>query len=272
MSESTPFDASAPEGDAGHSGQYVTKRDVRILVVGSILLLLILVPVYRVMRANSYKSVCGTNLGQIYKALSMYTLDHDERFPPLFASTSDGQPYIDKSGYPYTWISDVSQQMSARASFVCPAAESEENTLQQSKDSGKLIRGSYGMYAPYGGVARFDIENPDAAALIVETSNHGSKGSFDPIPLNSIYDGYIAGWSDGDMRPTEKSDSVTRLAYRGTAKGLFDPDGDSRHPIGLHFVTVSGKKIYLGPAAATIKQRDGRPSGIWTVPLSSSKR
>ena len=272
MNESNSFDAAAPEGDVSGGGQYVTKRDLRVMIGGSILLLLLLYPIYRLMKANSEKTICGTNLGQIYKAVSMYSLDHDDRFPPIYATNEDNQPYIDKSGVPYTWISDVSQQMSARASFVCPSSDPLEQTVQQSKDSGVFIHSSYGMYTPYGGVARFDVENPDSTVLIVETSNHGSKGSFDPEPLKGQYDGFSAAWSNSNFTPSSKSESISRLAFRNTANGKFGEDGSSRHPSGIHMVTIAGEKLLRTPPAALVQIRDGWPSGLWTVPLSGRKR
>lgn len=271
MSDNPAFDPSAPE-DRDTSGQYVTKKDFKVFGIAIVAFVVIAYPIYLIMKSNTEKTLCWGNMGQVYKALTLYASDHDDRFPPIYAMTDNNQPYIDNTGYPFTWISDVSQHMSAKASFKCPSASDEEDARQQSKDSGKPIESSYGLYVAYAGFPQSQVENPNTAILIGETANHGAAASYDPNPLEGPYDGFAIAWSDGNQVATANSKTITRLAYRNSSNGTFKEDGKSRHPNGLNFVSVSGEKSYVGPAAAIIEQRDKAPSGMWATPITRRGR
>ena len=271
MSEQEAFEPSAPEGERPSGGQYVSKRDVKIMVLGMVGITAILYPVYLIMKANTDKTICVSNSNQIYKAVSLYATDHDDRFPPLYAANADGTPMIDGTGLPYTWISDVSQFM-GKGTFVCPSSVMEENAQQQSKDSGKPIASSYGMYAAYGAFPRYQVENPDQTVLFAETSNHGSKGTFDPLPLGEKDDGFVIGWANTNTYPNKDSVSVTRLAFRDTAKGLFSETGSGRHGSKLNFISASGEKSFRTPDCAIVKMRDNMPSDIWNAPIQTKPK
>jgi hypothetical protein len=272
------YDPSAPEGSEPSRSQYVSKKDVRIVLVGVILLAIAAYPIYKMLERNAQRSVCATNLGAIAKAISQYAEVHDERFPPIMRTGPNLEPDLGTSGYPYTWASDISEIMSPRSSFKCPAAQNEEITTIEGRE--KIIQSSYGMYAPYGGYLRTLVPNPDQTVLIAETTNFGALATYDPTPFKTIdgqtvkFDGFVIGWNNTNNDPDDKSDKVTRLAFPETSGGVFRKDGPMRHDGGIHALNCSGAMLghLLKPTDAIVPIRRGLPGGIWEAPPASAAR
>jgi hypothetical protein len=272
------FDPTAPEGDAAVSNQYVTKKDIKYVGIFLVVLAAILFPIFRMMKANSEKALCASNLGQVYKALNQYAEQHDDRLPPLFHADEAGAPAINAQGLPYTWVSDLYEYMSKRASFICPTASDEQNAQQEHPESSKMKLGSsFGLYAPYATFPRSSIENPGDTIIVGETANHGSNGTSNPKPYSDasgkevLFDGFVIAWDNSNTSPNEKTKYVSRLAFPNSKDG-FKEDGSSRHGPGINVLTADGKRRLMKPNEAEVKMRDGIPTGFWRVPPVSAKK
>ncbi len=277
MSEEA-FDPTAPEGDPSSGSQYVTRKDVKIIGVLLVVMVLILTPIYRYMKANSERSICAANLSQVFKAMGQYAEQHDDRIPPIFRMDDHFSPALNTQGRPYTWLSDLYEFIPRRFSFVCPSALLEEKAVQEHPDSSKLsLESSYGLYVGYSSSSRSSIEIPGSTFLLGETSNHGSKGSSNPTPYAGPegstvpYDGFAIGWSDSNRKPSGSSQSVTRLAFPGTDKGVFSDLGESRHGSGIYCLTADGKRMLVKPDVAKLRIVDDLPSGFWRVPVTVTR-
>lgn len=266
------YDPTAPEGDAGRS-QYVSKKDVKIVIGGIVLLALLGVPVYKMLERNAQRSQCANNLRAISSAINQYSELHDGRYPPIMRTGPNGEPDLGETGYPYTWASDVDELMSPRATFTCPTAAPKELTTIEGH--GKTIHLAYGMYEPYGGFLRNLVPNPDQTVLIAETSNLGAAGSYDPMPYKNLngdvvpWDGFVIGWNNTNDTPTSSSAFATRLAFPGTSGGQFseEKNSDARHDGGIHALNCSGGMMrLLKQADAKITIRAGLPADLWEAP------
>ncbi len=269
------FDPNAPEGDIRVRSQYVSKKDVKVVVTALVILSILLYPVYQYMKGESEKSRCKANLKAIGEALALYAQNHDDRLPPLGATDSNGNLQLDASGLPYTWIDDASAFLNARAGLTCPSAQPNELTsMQHPTEMGKKLESTYGMYAPYASALLSIVENPDEQIVVGETSNFGASGSYDPLPLKDSSgkvagnDGFVIGWNNDNLNPTSSTDAVTRLAYPGTSNGTFREGGETRHPKGNFYLNATGGLMALPPSGAVVHIRGGMPALPWAVPVT----
>ena len=249
MSQTDRYDANAPETDSPTNSQYFNKKDARVMAAGVFGFFLIGIPVFFIAKDARDKTVCVTNIKEIYTALGAYADIHDERFPPLYETGAGNIPF-EENGPPVTWVTLVSPFLSKRGSFVCPAAKEDEKAFSvNGADPSKPIASTYGFYAAYGGVARNQVDNPEQTLLLAETSNAGSQGTFDPLRFTkpdgtpNKNDGFVIGWDNSNVGPDEKTKSVTRVAWRNTSNGKFGDTGPGRHNAGLNFVFASGEKL-----------------------------
>jgi prepilin-type processing-associated H-X9-DG protein len=124
------------------------------------------------------------------------------------------------------------------------------------------------------------ISDPARSVLIAETSNRGSRGTYDPHPLLGTdgkpapYDGFVIGWDTGNSidwyNTTLSSDmpkSVTRLSFYDTASGDFHERRASRHDGGIHILFVDGHIETVPPTAAVVRYLDvgGDLTGLWST-------
>ena len=266
------YDPNAPEGESSAGNQYLSWKDIRILIIVVVLLIICLLPIYNMGVKNSEKARCTQNMKAIYEAMGLYTKDHDDGLPPLYRANDQFVPSLGPdTGRAYTWASDIQGYMGPRANFVCPSAKPEEVVqVEDPKSDKQTVPMSYGMYAPYGGMKLYNIESPEQTILIAETSNEGAQTSYDPVRFTDgdkrIPDGFVIGWDDSNFEGSSESKFVTRLAFRNTSNGSFTDQAESRHDAGLHALTASGQRIILKPKDAIIKQRDKLPGGMWAVP------
>jgi hypothetical protein len=280
------YDPNAVEGDVNGGSQYLNKRDAKIIAVVLVVLFLGLWPVYNVMAGNSEKARCVNNVKAISSALNQYVEEYDGRYPSLF-DDNEGTPALNKDGVPSNWASAISKYMKDRDSFLCPAAKPQEVTqmlTQRDKDhrpktdliehipaNTELL--SYGMYCGYNTFLVSEIENPNRALIIAETSNMGALNSIDPTPYKLPdgkivpQDGFVIGWNNSNEAPNDDTTSVSRLAFRNSTGDLTK--AESRHNGGNYGLTVSGSYVPgMMPDSVTIQRMSNRIVGYWSVPAS----
>ena len=269
------YDPQAVEGDVNRGEQYVSKRDVRILLVLVAVAAAVLWPIYQYGKRASQRTICATQLKAVSDAVGLYAEGHDAGLPPLYRAAPDGSPDLDSRGLPYTWISDVTPGMNVRATLICPAALPSEVAVQEdSATKTKSIRSTYGMFAGLGGVKTYNVDSPAVTALISETSNRGANGTYDPVPFpDGKSDGFVIGFDTGDPDPEKgKTKAVTRLAFSGTSTGTFSETAAGRHDDGNQFITAAGSLLQLkAPAARVRLGSDGYPVDFWRTPPQSAR-
>lgn len=273
-----PYDPS--EVDERPRSAYLSKKDAKALLIFLLIAIVALTPVYRLMRENSRKTFCQQNMHAIQSAMLAYAELHDDRFPPLCELGSNYEPIL-HDGRPYTWASAIFEGMKKTQNFRCPSAHEDEITHAFNPyEPEKIIDMTYGMYAAWSGHATWDITDSAQAVLVTETSNHGARRTYNPVPFvdaqgNVIKeDGFYIGWdkgnriSDWKKRNTTAYDMpkfVTRLAFPDTADGVFRKDGPCRHSRGNHALFCDGHVELLTPNAARVEYIDvgGDLTGIW---------
>lgn|GEM_PF-1832403 len=259
--------------DEKPKSHYLSKRDIRVFLIAFTALLIVLSPVYFVLKDRSDAFLCKKNFQAMGSAMLLYASEHDDRLPPAYVTIDDqGTPLIE-DGAVYSWANLLDIYMKKDTSFKCPKSSPEDNYLDHHAESNSLMEVSYSFYKPMSCVALSDIPNPDEAILISEGSR---RDSFDPHPMLDAdgkplpFDTYVITWSNGNDLPDQTVKSVTHLAYPNTENGVFEFKGASRHPDGNHFLTASGRAISLPPSAAKVEWdvKRKRVIGRWTVPDS----
>src|SRR6188474_1354019 len=171
------YDAS--EVDERPRSAYLSRKDVRILLLVGGVFVVLMMPIYMVFKAQRDRHLCKQNIGQIFKAIQLYAINNDNRFPPLYVEGPNREPNLFQGNDPFTWMSLVQSGMSARSSFVCPSADEDEMIENLHPDAEKPpFKSAYGMYRPWSGYNSTMIVNPDTSVLIVETSNAGASKTF----------------------------------------------------------------------------------------------
>jgi|LakMenE18May11ns_1017448.scaffolds.fasta_scaffold9820519_1 hypothetical protein len=268
MSENTAYDPSAPEGASSPGSQYLSRKDAKWLIGATIIVGIGLIPVYLYLRDKAWKSSCIKNMSGMMEAITIYAANSDDRMPPLYNTDDNGEPFLDKQGLPYTWISDIKPYSSDRISFICPAAKPEEIAYSVDANTGEPLGSTYGFYAPYATATIASIDDPNNVILLVETSNKGSQGSYDPLKFKSGGDdGFVVGWDNNNFAPDKETQAVTRLAFRGTSNGSTEK-GFGRHEI-IHGITASRQQKYLKPSMMLTEYNPATYSlaGSWRQPL-----
>jgi hypothetical protein len=282
---SDAYDPNAVEGDPKRGSQYMTKKDLRNILLVAAVVLIGLIPVYKMMEKNSEKTRCVQNMRAIAAALGQYAAENDDKYPAIYAMGSAGEPLLDPKGIPFAWTSVISQYVNNRSSFLCPSATADEvstvasmrtdkpeQELKEHPANTELV--TYGMYAAYSTFLISQVENPNVVITMAETSNMGARGSFDPLPFKSSegnvipFDNFVIGWDNSNQKPDPSTKAVTRLAFYDVKGGDFKSDGDMRHSAGIHALTAGGSLVYLKPDSALYSQRIGVGAGRWSVPAT----
>lgn len=272
MSEDSRYDPQAPEGDTGLSSQYMTKKDARWIGAVTVVLGILMVPVYRIALDARNKTVCVAHMKDTVSALALYATDNDNRYPIAYEMGPNGEPSNPTGGAPISWVTLVKRYKAKP--FTCPAADN----LQHSKsvdpnDPALFVESSVGFYSAYSGISQNDVDNPNQVVILAETSNHGSFGTYNPVPFKTAdgkevaNDGFVIGWDNSNDAPNEETQSITRLALKGTDKGVFSDIAEPRHSAGIHAITASGAKILLRGAAAKASWGRYTLTGTWANPL-----
>ncbi len=276
MSENTAFDPSAPEGSKGPGGgQYMTRKDFKIIVIITIVLTIAMIPLYLIMREKAYKATCVKNINGMMETLMIYSAQHDDRYPPLYYTDDKGQPDISKDGIAYTWISDIFPLKADRIDFTCPTASAEDIAYSANPKGGAPIPSTYGFYAPYASYSTELVENPDTVVILAETSNHGANMSYDPLPFTGKYDGFVIGWQNTNdcVESNDGIHSVTRLAFPGTQDGKPDL-GIGRHDKTIYGISASRLRLTLTPKDMATEYNPAKSllTGHWLEPLRTKSK
>ncbi|MBX3119243.1 MAG: hypothetical protein KF784_09270 [Fimbriimonadaceae bacterium] len=271
--------ADTASEDSPRSG-YMGRKEVKIIGLVLVAFLLLLYPIYNLMVGDAQRHICQNNLGQIMKAINIYAIDNNDRFPIISAMDYEGHPQIEVDNSIYTWMSAIKDNLAPRASFLCPTASDAE--LVTNNATGGHFVSAYGMYLPYSGADMNRVNNPGNTVLITETSNLGANGVYNPVPLiasngkPSIFDGHVIGWDSSEKipigpdlveQPSLDARFVTRLAFPNTKSGNFLDNAGQRHSKGINALTVSGTLIYINPPMAQLNRTgaNGQISGLWSI-------
>ncbi len=262
------FEPDDIESGPGKSG-YMTRKDLRVIAVGLLLILLAMTPIYIGCKRQAELHLCTSNFGAISKAINQYAASWDDRFPPAYAIESGEIPLVDRKGRPSTWATLITQYMNRRSSFQCPSAQESELVIAQHWSEGKTdVPMSYGMYAPFGGFQTTQVYLPERSALISETSNQGARETFDPHPFSAggqqRPDGFLIAWDNGNLTFDKSTEFVTRLSFYGTASGSFKKLGAARHDGGINMLFCDGHVELIGPEEARVKHLGPDLTGMWS--------
>ncbi len=264
------FDVDAPEGAKQTSSAYLSKKDVHIILIVVGVVIAIGIPIYYAFKQQGEKQVCATNMHAIYNAMMQYAEQNDSRLPPLYEIGENGAPLI-MDGKPSVWASQLVPYMNARAKFFCSAAEEDEKMQALGYDGRKRrdIELTYAMYLPMGAFPYLLAANQSDTALLVESSNFGAQGCFNPVPFRDAagnlvpFDAFMAGFDDSNEALTPDSKHVTRLAFRNVSKGYGTEDAFPRHGLGIHVFYLDGHKGFFKPGNAQIKNIFPDVEGPW---------
>jgi len=277
LMSSGEYDADQPEGSRSTGGQYVSKKDAKWILIIIAVLGAIFYPAYVSLKAQGEKAMCSTNFQAMYKAMTLYAQNYDERIAPIYEVGENGSPAL-IDGRPVVWATTIQPFMSERQTFTCPSSHPDEHTVVHSHSdiTPDPIHLTYGIYRALDTVSLADIPAPDLTILISETSNHGSQGSYNPIPFTTLndeevpFDGFVIGWDDSNFRFTSETKAVTRLAFRNTADGDFmKPGVQGRHGKSIQAVFADGHLEQITPDNALLKRKGASElDGLWRASLA----
>ena len=274
---SIPADDDREDAPKSH---LITKKDVKRAIPFLIVVIIALIFFYRYFKKQSDWSNCASNMNAVYKCVSLYANDWDDRFPPPAESDpATGTPVV-QNGKVITWVTQVFAYDPRPEIFQCPASDHSEAVPTEAaihpKNGGKAIHitvnSTYGMYAGYATASQSLLERSGQSIFLSETSNMGAMKTYDPFPFKDTtgkvvgQDGYLIGWDNSNIEPNAQSKFVTRMAFRDTANGVFD-NADSRHGnMMLHGIAPDGSLKNLRSYEAKIEMQGGQPSGLWRTP------
>ncbi len=259
------YDPQAVDDTPGRS-EYFSRKDAKWFVLLFVIAAAAGYPLFQWGNDQKNKALCSNNIKALGDALNLYAEQNDDRYPPLFEADSSGAPDTSGGKIPVTWASVVRSYHNGRTDLRCPAADEDEHALTQWRGGPTPI--TYGLYAAHSTVTRTNIGSPDETILLAETSNLGSKGSFDPLPYkdasgNRLSDAFVIGWDNSNEAPNAQTKAVTRLAFRETGNGAFGEKSYSRHSPRIHAITVSGRRVLLSPQDSRATWRITTLTGQW---------
>lgn len=254
---SDPYDPDLPEDNNGKS-RFVSAKDLVIIGIVIAVLVGIFTPLILDGIERKTKVVCFQNMKAIGEAMLLYSSDNNDRMPPTHNMDFDGSPSL-VSGLPVTWASQTQPLMSVRQDFICPNSKPEELVQTVSLKPGeRSFNSSYGMYRGISSVLRSDIPNPNEVVAVAETSNSGSRGSFNPIPFEAKPDGFLIGWDNSNFEFTKETKSVTRLSFFGTGA-----QSHGRHKSIVHAISADGNLIPLAREDSETLHSGNKLKGRW---------
>lgn len=272
MLHTEAYDPTDP--DDRPKSNYLSMRDVRVVVIAMLVASVLLYPAVMRMIAARDKHLCKDNLGQVAKALLLYAEDNVGRLPPLYVQGENFEPR-QFNGRANTWITLIAGGVrNHQKSFRCPAAHDEELAKNEGPENSTVLS-SYGMFAALAAAPIANIPNPGSTAMVAETSNRGARGSYNPKPYSGVDDGFVVGFDnsnfnpdDGGMEVLSESRFATRLAFYDTASGTFKKDGLGRHDGGIHILFADSHIETLPPTISQIRRMSGTGSdimGAWSI-------
>lgn len=261
-----PYDPDEPE--PSQRSAYLTRKDLKRLGIGLVILIPILIAAYRALLGQSELHRCALNFNAIHAAIGIYEVDWNDRFPPAAVSKPDGVPFV-FDGKPVTWGTQLRRYMPPRASLSCPSADpSEVMQAQDPVSSAKSVPMSYGIYAAMAAYPSALVTNPSGTIVISETSNFGAKKTYNPFPFEDggqrlPFDAYLIGYDNSNTVPSATTRAVTRLAFYETANGVFTPDTRARHGDRIHALFADGHLGFIRAPDAIVRFRGETPVGLW---------
>jgi hypothetical protein len=265
------YDTDAPEG-AKQSSAYMSRKDIKWIVAILIVLFVVGWPVWYAFMEQRDKQVCATNMRGIYEAMMLYAEQNDSRLPPLYHVGENGAPYL-SDGKPFVWASLLLPYMNQRAKFYCPASEESERMPTIGYDERTDERAdfdlTYGMYLPMGTIPHLLATNASDTALLLETTNNGALGTYNPVPFRDAngdvvpFDAFMVGFNDSNEMLTPDSKWVTRLAFRDAAKGYESGKAIPRHGLGIHVIFLDGHKGFFKAPNAKVRNIFPDADGPW---------
>lgn len=269
---SSPFDPDAPEDRKRPGGTYVSKADLKWLLIAVPLVAIGFFPIYQNMVNDGKKKICSTNIQLIGKAIQAYAVANEDRFPPIYMAGDLGNPALHgPTGVPINWMTNVEPYLNKRGDTICPAATKEENSQFYSPERKGPRELSYGMYFPLEARPIYQLSNPSTLILITETSSDGANGTYNPQRLEKSGggvlrdDGFLIGFDneEGNFGPSASTKHVTRLAFSNTKDGNFDnPASRGRHGTN-HVIFADGSGGSLTPGDARVRMLNDEPTGRW---------
>lgn len=265
---SDAYDPQAPD-ERGPSNQYISRKDARIIGIILICIALLAWPVYMYLLKGVNNSLCAKNLRKIGSALQQYVNDNDDHLPFAYETTGFGSTEVNlHNDLAFSWQWQMNRYTGDVSVFKCPSATTEENT--RISNGGQTIESSYGMLNAYSGAIFSSISNPSQKVLVSETVKSGVNGTSDPLKIIAagtrlLDDGFVIGFDNDPDHPDASTKFATRLAFPDSLTTGFDDYTDSRHPNGIHFLSVDGSMRFRGGSAARVSLLGGG-YGMWDVP------
>ncbi len=268
----TEFDPDRPEDSRGSSSGYLSKRDLRIVLIGMVLFFGALTPFYIYFRGETEASQCLLNMRAISGALGLYAQENDERMPPAYVVVGFDAPLI-QNGRAVTWATVIQGYMNPRRTFRCPSAKPEEVAKCSGLKAGQTLEVTYGLYTAMQGKVVSQLASAANTVLIAETSNNGARNTYNPKPLVGGQDAFLIGFDSGNQynlsdpafqEDMAKISRITRLAFYETQDGKFDETTKARHRAGIHAIMADGSaKILKASAANVTRGTAGRILAPW---------
>ena len=250
----------------------LTQLEKLAIAVAVLAVVAILIPIYQQLVDIKRTADCLSNLKDLGTAINLYQLDYGNTLPLAYYANPDGSPQTDAVGRPLTWVLGISSflRRDLQRALRCPADPTGGSTLiTHPRDASKTLRLSYGFYAPLSGARLEDLPNPGLSVLIADSLAGGQLGSLNPNPLLGGNDGFVLGYDDALLKPTDNSRYVARLAvWRRREDGDWTLDNlRSFHGKGVNVLHADG---HVGTRARglLILQRDlqGKLEPPWTLP------
>lgn len=250
----------------------LTRVEKIAIVVGSLALLIVLIPFYATLLDDKRTSDCLSHLKEISNALSVYQLDYENSWPPAYYAAGDGQPLLDEANRPITWIAPVAAYLkkSPDVVFKCPGDPFGGSTIvSDPKDSSRTLQLSYGFYAPLSGKSIEDLASPGQSVLIADSLAGGRNGSMNPNPMLDGNDGFLLAAEDTNGAPGSQSQYVARLAvWRiDTNKGWVADNLRAFHGRGVNVLMADGHITTRSPGIVKLERDEqGKVQPPWLLP------
>lgn len=271
MSLSNPaYDPLNPEDKPTKSG-LMTRKDAIRIGLGIALLVVLFIPLFNKLMEDRNKYVCRTHLGEVLKAMQLYAAINTDRFPPAMSMDDNYMPVMSRNRA-NTWVSVISGMMNKPTSeFSCPSAHEDEHVFNAGLNGSTLIS-DFGLYGAMSALPVANVVNPTQTVLISETSNAGSRGSYNPKAFGKgLPDGFLIGLDNCNFLPGDSrslfasSKFATRLAFRDTKDAKFGEDKGGRHGSYIHVAFVDGHIGNLRAPSATVRHQGEEIFGLWSV-------